>query len=592
MDYIDLYGNVNHLSNILSNSKKLKNNFNLINNDNIVTILDFSNNINELIIENNSNLKSILKFPTKLKKLTIINNTLLEDIYIPNVSISIEIINNPKIVNLEELLEEYKKTSFYLATFTDIKTEDYEIDIDDDFMDDEFIDDINLNIDDWIFRTNVDKYKKSPPVLHNNNPFLVNYIQYKGFSYPIITIPKGTILYNYSKGRYLNLKDKFNNIFNLENNISYENQLKFFYPLPYTANFGIDANYDICNIVVTNDDIQILCLVSPSPVSNETLRLQNKNKVINPNFENINYYDNNLTGKCEVFDHDLCINLNMMKNTNIQGYICISKIDSISNGETWYKNLNNTDAIEYIKDYLYKSCLSSVYVKNNNISHINSKLNLELPESLKNRIFSIPEIVLVPINTKYFFETEIHDDIFNSFNNSINDDFSNEESKIINIFKTYFNYSVINIPNLINLNDYLSNISSNIYMNKQCQNLQLYYPFAKKSEVLTEFVDSLSFVNVDYISSYSNINNSFCAFETVGYYLLNKKNKNTFSKKYGGKKNRIKKTIKNYRNMKNSKSHNYNKKTIIDSVVPNKKIVFERTKTGIPIVYAIDSENL
>lgn len=588
MNYIDLNGNVNHMTNSLLNSKKLKNTFNLIDNSEVVTILDFSNNINELIIENNDNLKSILKFPTKLKKLTIINNNLLENIYIPNVSISIEIINNPKVINLEELIEEYKKTPFYLATFTDIKIEDYEIDIYDDDNFDDF-NDVNLNIDDWTFTTNVNEYKKSPAFLHNGNDFLVNYIDYKGFSYPIITIPKGTILYNYSKGKYLNLKDKFNNIFNLENNISYENQLKFFYPLPYTANFGIDANYDICNIVVTNDDIQILCLLSPSPVSNETLRLQNKNKVVNSNFENINYYDNELTNKCEVFDHDLCIELNMMKNTNIQGYICISKIDSISNGESWYKNLNNLDAIEHIKDYLYKCCLSSVYVKSNNISHINSKLNIELPESLKNRIFSIPEIVLVPINTKYFFETEIHSDIFNSFNNSNNDDFSNQDSKINNIFKSYFNYSVLNIPNLIDLNDFLSNISNNIYTNKQCQNLQLYYPFAKQSEILSEFVDSLTFENVDYISSYTNKNNSFCAFETVGYYLLKKKHKKIFSKKYGGKNKNIKKTIKTYIKYKN-KSYNYKyKKTIIDSVVPTKKIVFERTKKGIPIVYAIDS---
>ena len=34
-----------------------------------------------------------------------------------------------------------------------------------------------------------------------------NYKQYKGFEYPILTIPKGTILYNYDRGKNAHIKD-------------------------------------------------------------------------------------------------------------------------------------------------------------------------------------------------------------------------------------------------------------------------------------------------------------------------------------------------------------------------------------------------
>jgi len=114
--------------------------------------------------------------------------------------------------------------------------------------------------------------------------------------------------------------------------------------------------------------------VSPAPQSNETLRLFSENKVINNKVKRINYYDNGLTNPCEIYDHDLCLDPKIMKQMNVQGYMCISNDDSISNGETWYKNMNKESMKnykEYIEEYLFNSCLSSIYKDNNNLDYIN-----------------------------------------------------------------------------------------------------------------------------------------------------------------------------------------------------------------------------
>lgn len=587
MEYIDINDNTKTLDD--NNSKNLY----VINREDIVTILRFSKKIKNVVIEDNKNLKSIIKFPDILNELRIINNEILESIYIPNVSIKIEIYNNPKLKNIEELIEKYTKTMFYNTKFTEIKTEPDESDDDTSIAIGSELDKEDLQIEEWTFTTNVDEYKSSPSFLRNESKFLISYKDYKGYSYPIITIPKGTILYNYGKGNNITLKDKYHNIYNLEKEQPFENQLKFFYPVPYAANLGIDTKYNICNIVVTNNDIQLICLLSPAPQSNETLRLYSKHKVINEMIEGYNYYENGLTKKCEAFEHDLCLNLQMMKEMNVQGYICISKQDSISNGETWYKNMDNESMKnykEYIEEYLLSSCLTSIYRENNNLNYINEKLNLKIPENLKNRMFGVPEIVIVPLKTEYFYNIA-QDKVLKTFDNIKSDkEFEYKESEINNIFKNIFNYQVLEICDLTDLKSCIEKIEHNILSNKQCQILQLFSPELVIKEISTNLrYEKPNFDDVNYILSYLNENtkNPYCAFETVRYHVLDKSS-------YGKRK-----TVKNIKK-KNNKSRvirKYKKtnlfttsdrKTIkITGGGYNTKIIFERTKCGIPIAYTV-----
>jgi len=588
MDYIDVNGTTKFLD-FESKNKKI---FSVTDIDDVDTIINFSNDIRFLNIENNKNLKTISKFPKSLHTLVITNNQSLENMQLPNVKISISIFDNPLLNGIENQIDEYKKTKYYKSVYTTIITsnEDEFDDIDDIEIGDDLDKEI-LNIDEWIFTTNVDEYKKSPQLLHNNNnDFLINYRQYKGYEYPIITIPKGTILYNYDRGKNINIKDKYNKLYNLEENFEVEQHLKFFYPLPFAALVGIEAKYDYCNIVVINNDIQILCLLSPSPVSNETLRLQSKNKVIN-NFNNINYYDNKLTFKCDTYEHDLCIDLNMMKEMGLQGYISIAKEDSISNGDIWRKNIANSQLSEYIKEYLFKSCFTSVYQENNNLDYINGSLEFNLPNNLKNRLFGVPEIVLVPLNTHFFFDIDIQQNIFDNFNNIINfNDFNDNDSKINKIFYDFFNYSVIEICNLTELKNYLQSIEDNIMQNKQSLMFQLFSNTSINHNISsnTSTIEKTQFYDTDYISSYKNENkkNPYCCFETVGYHLLK-------NNKFGGKKYKTLKYLK--KNKKNKTRYNFKKNKVIkqnnstqnagNGHYTNVKLIIERTKKGMLISY-------
>ena len=591
MDYIDVNGNKKFLDFETKNKKF----FSLTNIDDVYTILNFSNEIKILTIENNKNLKTISEFPKLLDTLLIINNQYLEYIHLPVVKISITIFGNPLLNDIEKQIEEYKNTKFYKNFYTTIITNDENDDDDYDIKIGHNLDE-TLYIDEWNFTTNVDEYKKSPPFINNNNNnFLINYREYNGYEYPIITLPKGTILYNYDRGQNINIKDKYHKLYNLEQDYELEKQLKFFYPVPFAAFIGIDTKYNYCNITVTNNDIQILCLLSPAPQSNETLRLQSKNKVVNNNFNDLNYYDNKLTFKCDIYEHDLCIDLNMMKEMNLQGYISIAKDDSISNSKTWLKNISNKDFTEIIKDYLFKSCFSSIYQKNNNLNDINDILGISLPNNFKNRLFGIPEIVLVPLNTNFFFDLEIQQNIFDNFNNTNNFNELNYDSNINKIFYNFFNYSVIDICNLTELKNSIERIEENIVSNKQSQILQLFSTklinnnFSSK----TSTIEKVQFDDVDYISSYKHENkkNKYCCFETVGYHLLNKT-------KFGGKKYKTLKLLK--KNKKNKTRYNYNNfkvikknKSVQKAGNNNVKLVAERTKMGMPITYFlhIDDNN-
>jgi len=91
------------------------------------------------------------------------------------------------------------------------------------------LDNPDLQIDDWTFTTNIEEYQKSPSYLQSNDSkYLISYKEYDGYSYPVVTIPEGTILYNYSKGNNLSFKEKYHNLYNLEEGDEFESQLKFF----------------------------------------------------------------------------------------------------------------------------------------------------------------------------------------------------------------------------------------------------------------------------------------------------------------------------------------------------------------------------
>jgi hypothetical protein len=596
MEYIDRDGNTQRLGN--------KQKFLTIHeNEDIIEIVKFSKKLKNIVISNNKNLKTISSFPTILEELYITNNESLEYMLeIPPITSKLVIYENPKMIHIDNIIDKYKASSVYKHYYPDIITELEESDDDSSiFSIGMELENEDLHIDDLTFTTNIEEYKKSPSYLHNDSKYLISYKEYQGYSYPIVTLPKGTILYNCGKGNNLNVKEKYQNLYNLEEDVEFETQLKFFYPVPYAAKLGIDIEYNICNIVATNHDMQIICLISPAPQSNETLRLPTENKVTHETMKGVNYYKNGLTIPCEIYDHDLCIDTNMMKEMNVQGYICIAHDDSISHGKTWYKNMDKESMKvykDYIEEYLFKSSLSSVYKENNNLDYINKKLNMELPEALKHRMFGIPEIVLTPLKTDYFFTID-QKEILKKFHSIRQDtDFRDKESDMQKIFRNMFNYVVIEICNMSELKSYIERIENNILSNKQCQVLQLFADKYVDPDLAFHLRhEKLNFDDVNYTLAYlkKNDKNPYCAFETIGYHLLQIPTigkRITYKSKThkGGKTKRRTLSILRYRKrprLFTQTSRRYINIQDGGGEGIHTRIVFERTRGGIPIAYTI-----
>jgi hypothetical protein len=228
------------------------------------------------------------------------------------------------------------------------------------------------------------------------------------------------------------------------------------------------------------------------------------------------------------------------------------------------------------------------------LDYINEKLSVKLPPDLKNRMFGVPEIVLVPLRTEYFYNIN-QDKIITAFNNIQNDgEFEDKESEINVIFKNMFNYQVLNICALSELKDYLEQIEHNILMNKQCHMLQLFSPELVIKEISTNLrYEKLNFDDVNYVLSYlkTNDKNPYCAFETVSYHLLKdqtggRRKTLKLSRRRFGNTRRFRK---NKRNNLFTKSFRSYIKLVGGGDNDGKQIVFEKTKGGIPIVYTIDA---
>jgi hypothetical protein len=110
MEYIDIHGNIHQFINtthILHINEQ----------NDIVKIIKFSKKIKRIVISNNKNLTTISNFPKTLDELHIINNENLESIYIPNIHEKLIIYNNPKLLNIDDLIDEYKTTTFYKSYY-------------------------------------------------------------------------------------------------------------------------------------------------------------------------------------------------------------------------------------------------------------------------------------------------------------------------------------------------------------------------------------------------------------------------------------------------------------------------------------------
>jgi hypothetical protein len=388
----------------------------------------------------------------------------------------------------------------------------------------------------WHYHGNRYPFDRNPEYLKNNNPFLIHYESFRNYEYPLITIPKGTVLYSYGKSVDMT-------IYNLSDNPSpIERDFKFFYPVPYASHgvSGYGHMYTSCTVVTTTDDIRLIALITPSPLTRFSLR-EPKLRPVQKN--GISYYDNGFTKSGEKdFSTDLVIDPAFMKEINVQGYIAIAEEDSFTKGSLWYElfrfffqgKINNrihelirTDreymTIDILKQLIFKSGTTALNSDNMNTLYLKELLQPLVMS--QNILAGVPEIALSPLKSTHFFTTTRAELKHTTTQNNIDN---------------FFNYMVLeHITDLKRIPFVLNFHKHNIKENIQMPLFQLYRPHMKKT--YTNFREisyhsDLHLNQVDYKKTYKNQSEG-CSFETVTW-VIKKKPSVTEIIAIGGKKNK------------------------------------------------------
>lgn len=421
----------------------------------------------------------------------------------------------------------------------------------------------NFDFDKCKIPSNVPKYQNIPKKLFKkkSSPYLVHFEEYNGIMYPIVIIPKGTVLYSYANaGKHssnINLSNKELNYYlhlvnkdTNESSIQYEDR-KYFYPIPYAAYGvkGLGKKYNMCNIVSTTDDIRLLCLIAPSPLIRSNMYVDHESQELrcpitaNPSTDVSFNYAFLYTNTCKGATYDLCLTEELMKDMNLQGSIAIAKQDSISTGPLWRKLMYEKDGKipkNILKQILYKSCFTSEELKNTDQVGGDGEIEEgEEPEYENNeddkyenneedddedeeyvdenvdvfninRIYGVPEIVICPLKTQYY-------EHINTEKDALRDMIDAKHYE-------YMNYKPIDIVPIDQLDYTIKNLRENIVENKQCLLFHFYkphmnqeYPYIRPITLASDILNLENDIDIDLEKSYSKNKPEHTVFESFIY---------------------------------------------------------------------------
>ena len=531
--YIDINGNTQHLQ---STSKTLT----IENNPDIKEIIS-TQNFSHIQINNNPNLERIRFGQRAVMMLLITGNPKLTFVQSIPVGLSVDIYENP-LLNHSELFVKFANASSKVPPYINIH----------DFKD---TCDETTDIENVLFESNSPERSESPDFLKKTtNPYMVHYEYYDGKTYPIITIPKGTILYTYT---YIDEKTHIlDNLYNINEYANYEKELKFFYSVPYGSKFGIDGKYNYCHIVALTAEMRLLCMVSPAPQTMENMFDQDNNPSTNDCGEQ--YYDSSVTFPCELFEHDLCISREFMEAMNVQGYINIVR-------ETTgfpYDPIPLSAFGLQVRPWQFKKggVIGEPSVPlESNYNNINRVFSIETPA---NTLYGLPQIVLCPIKTILFGED--HTPLYDEYN-SIK--YKRIALKNRFFFKNY-NYFHIDSCLIEDIKKTVEKFKVDIVQNRQ---YHLFYLLNTHRDIdydKWKLIEHIRFNDIDYLSDYENEVQG-CAFETIAYHIL-KDGEHVWDRQIAGTRRKIRK--KGTRRKARQRSKNL--------------WVFERSSFGMPIMYA------
>ena len=532
--YIDINGNTQHLQ---STSKNL-----IIENNPDIREIVRTLNIANIQINNNPNLERIQFGQRAVMTLGITGNPKLTFVQTIKVGLSVEIYDNP-LLNHSELFVNFADVSGKIKPHINIH-------------DSKDTCGETTEIENVVFESNSPERFESPDFLKKTtNSYMVHYEYYDGKAYPIITIPKGTILYTYT---YIDEKTHIlDNLYNINDYANYEKELKFFYSVPYGSKFGIDGKYNYCHIVALTADMRLLCMVSPAPQTMENMFDQVNNPTTNECGEQ--YYDSSVTFPCELFDHDLCISREFMEAMNVQGYINIVR----ETGGFPYDPIPLSAFGLQVRPWQFKKggVIGEPSVPlESNYNNINRIFSIETPA---NTLYGLPQIVLCPIKTILFGED--HTPLYHKYNS-----IKYKRRTTSNQLFWFQNYNYFHIDSCLieDINKTVEKFKTDIVQNRQ---YHLFYLLNTHRDIdydKWKLIEHIRFNDIDYLSDYENEVQG-CAFETIAYHIL-KDGEHVWDRQIAGTRRKIRK--KGTRRKARQRSKNL--------------WVFERSSFGMPIMYA------
>jgi hypothetical protein len=373
------------------------------------------------------------------------------------------------------------------------------------------------------------------------NKYLIHYEYFDNTPYPIITIPRGTMLFSGRPFAGNNKAESFSYLYKLiasqpgsdqyikhtnldiHRQSNFQDALTYFFPLPFMTN-AVRDNYKNIDIVTCSNDIRLLCLISPSPIS-RSIRINSvREDVIDSNGNHIYDKDDEPPSMytCQDRNYDICLSEKLIYGLKLNGYIGIPYADSLTNHYSYIEGLMGN--IDLQTTSLYKSCVfnESTHSSNYNEPKGSYLSGINSLHTLANyRTFGIPEIVLIPfdIHDKKLDYTKIYTDFMLSVDNN---------SPVINsdgfIFKPYHTEQGINTFETVKkIENFLHDNQSEFK-----KSLQSYPLFTG----LTQEIDSSNNLFVDFDSTVNGTETMFphsyetngikckCAFETMLFYNI------------------------------------------------------------------------
>jgi uncharacterized protein YjbI with pentapeptide repeats len=371
-------------------------------------------------------------------------------------------------------------------------------------------------------------------VTNTTSPYLIHYEEYNGKPYPIITIPQGLMLFNGRRYVAPDLSTSFHHLYKLHDHPTLQSYIDdiddtytYFFPMPTIYRVWLESGFRTMDVVTTTKDIRLLALISPSPIE-RMIRHGHVKPFVTYTIDQKKVYNNVDLHSCR--GYDLCIDPEVIKNLNLNGCICLTEAQSVSNVKSEY--INEIMDNKFEESLLFRGCTFNNSIKDGSLWEPDEKYNLPNFEFIKKkRLYGTPEIVLIPL--------DIHRCTTDKQYNKINAEFQTNTSSVNSdmfIFKPLHAVFGDEYQMVVELDKYLTKQKHRISKSYQAPHLfSLWIPETRSTQFICDKED-FALEELNFVESYLSTNPGLCAFESMDFYSrisrFVKENLNSLNREY------------------------------------------------------------